>query len=175
MAPSPVDQLPLSVSVFQILLSLVDRDLHGYALIRDIEQRTDGEVRLTASTLYGAVARMLDASLIEERDPEPDQSGGATTAHANRPRLLRREAERLERGCGRATNASWRGLRGNTVTRLRGGFEQRHGCPIPRSIRRDSPTRRPHSPTMRAAREDGGARRCTPSASLPRLRGCRSA
>ena len=57
--PPPVDQLPLSVPVFQILLSLVDRDLHGYALIKDIEQRTDGEVKVTASTLYGALARGL--------------------------------------------------------------------------------------------------------------------
>ena len=98
MAPSPVDQLPLSVPVFQILLSLVDRDLHGYALIRDIDQRTGGEIRLTASTLYGAVARMLDASLIEERDPEPDQERRRSYRLTRAGRaLLRREAERLER------------------------------------------------------------------------------
>jgi DNA-binding PadR family transcriptional regulator len=96
--PPPVDQLPLSVPVFQILLSLVDQDLHGYALIRDIEQRTHGEVRLTASTLYGAVARMLDASLIEERDPEPGQERRRNYRITRTGRvLLRREAERLER------------------------------------------------------------------------------
>ena len=98
MPPSSVDQLPLTVPVFQILLSLVDQDLHGYALIRDVEQRTGGEVRLTASTLYGAVARMLEASLIEERDAEPGQERRRNYRITRTGRaLVRREAERLER------------------------------------------------------------------------------
>jgi DNA-binding PadR family transcriptional regulator len=98
MPPPPVDQLPLTVPVFHILLSLVDDDLHGYALIREIERRTEGEVRLTASTLYGAVARMLDASLIEEREPEPGQERRRSYRITRAGRaLLRREAERLDR------------------------------------------------------------------------------
>jgi DNA-binding PadR family transcriptional regulator len=98
MATSPVDQVPLTVPVFHILLSLLDEDLHGYALIRDIEQRTGGEVRLTASTLYGAIARMLDASLIEELDREPglERRRRYRITRAGRS-LIRREAERLER------------------------------------------------------------------------------
>ena len=98
MAMSPVNEPPLTVPVFHILLSLVDQDLHGYALIRDIDQRTDGEVRLTASTLYGAIARMLDASLIEELEPEPglERRRRYRITRAGR-RLIRREAERLER------------------------------------------------------------------------------
>ena len=51
----PSAQLPLTVPVFQILVSLADRDLHGYAIIQDVAARTDGEVRLTASTLYAAI------------------------------------------------------------------------------------------------------------------------
>jgi hypothetical protein len=62
----PQHLLPLSVPVFQILLSLADRHLHGYAIIQDIRQRTDGEVVLTASTLYAAIKRMLDGGLIVE-------------------------------------------------------------------------------------------------------------
>ena len=67
---------PLSTQVFQILLSLVDHDLHGYAIIQDIVERTDNEVRLTASTLYAAVKRLLDQGLIDEvrsrsRDDDP--------------------------------------------------------------------------------------------------------
>lgn len=58
--------LPLSVPVFQILLSLSDQDLHGYAIIQDIRTRTSGDVSLTASTLYAAIKRLLDAGLIEE-------------------------------------------------------------------------------------------------------------
>jgi len=66
MPPTPVDQLPLTVPVFQILLSLTDGPMHGYAMIRDIDTRTAGGVAMTASTLYGALARLLEAGLIEE-------------------------------------------------------------------------------------------------------------
>ena len=51
MPPTPVDQLPLTVPVFQILLSLVDQPMHGYAIIGDIEDRTGGTVPMTASPL----------------------------------------------------------------------------------------------------------------------------
>jgi DNA-binding PadR family transcriptional regulator len=64
----PQDHLPLTVPVFQILLSLADQDLHGYAIIQDIRQRTAGEVVLTASTLYAALKRLLDAGLVAEVD-----------------------------------------------------------------------------------------------------------
>jgi DNA-binding PadR family transcriptional regulator len=57
---------PLTTPVFQILLSLLDEDLHGYAIIQDVAARTGGDVRLTASTLYAAVKRLVDAGWIEE-------------------------------------------------------------------------------------------------------------
>jgi DNA-binding PadR family transcriptional regulator len=62
---------PLSVPVFQTLVSLSDRQLHGYAILRDIKRRTDGQVSLTASTLYSAVNRLLDAGWIRESDERP--------------------------------------------------------------------------------------------------------
>ena len=97
MPPPPVNQLPLTVPVFQVLLSLVDQDLHGYALIRDIEARTEGEVRLTASTLYGALGRMLDARLIEEQPaPEDERRRRYRITRAGRA-LLTDEAARLDR------------------------------------------------------------------------------
>src|SRR2546423_12189403 len=61
----------LSTQVFHILLSLVDEDLHGYAIIQDVAARTDGEVRLTASTLYAAMKRLLESGWIEERTTRP--------------------------------------------------------------------------------------------------------
>jgi DNA-binding PadR family transcriptional regulator len=68
---------PLSPQAFQILLSLLDRDLHGYAIILDVEARTAGEISLTASTLYAAIQRMVAAGLIREvhlpREQEPDE------------------------------------------------------------------------------------------------------
>jgi DNA-binding PadR family transcriptional regulator len=98
MPPTPVDELPLTVPVFQILLSLVDGPLHGYAIIRDVTDRTDGDVTLTASTLYGAVARMLDGGIIEERSPTEGQERRRTYAIARRGRaLLADEAHRLAR------------------------------------------------------------------------------
>ena len=98
MPPSPVDQLPLTVPVFQILLSLVDQPLHGYAIIADVEARTGGEIRLTASTLYGAVARMLDGHLIEELEPAPGFERRRQYRITRRGRtLLADEARRLAR------------------------------------------------------------------------------
>jgi DNA-binding PadR family transcriptional regulator len=70
--PRAGGHLPLSAPVFQILLSLADRDLHGYAIIQDIRHRTADEVRLTASTLYAAIKRLLAGGLIEELDERPD-------------------------------------------------------------------------------------------------------
>jgi DNA-binding PadR family transcriptional regulator len=56
----------MSPQVFQILLALVDGPLHGYAIIQDVASRTNGEIKLTASTLYDALARLVDLAWIEE-------------------------------------------------------------------------------------------------------------
>lgn len=64
-------RLSISPPVFHILLSLADEDLHGYAIIQDVAARTDGEVRLTASTLYAAIRRLLEAGWIEEPARRP--------------------------------------------------------------------------------------------------------
>ena len=65
----------VSPQVFQILLSLLDGAMHGYALIQDIRKRTDGEIVLTASTLYAAVKRLLGSGWIEEVEPETPPVG----------------------------------------------------------------------------------------------------
>jgi DNA-binding PadR family transcriptional regulator len=101
-------QLPLGVPVFQILLALADRDLHGYAIIQEIARATGGDVRLTASTLYAAIKRMLDAGMIEEVDePRRPPKGGderrryyRMTAHGRE--IARLEAARLERSTAMA-------------------------------------------------------------------------
>lgn len=58
----------MSPQTFHILLSLADGPLHGYAIIQDVRTRTGDEIRLTASTLYDALARMVDLGFIEETD-----------------------------------------------------------------------------------------------------------
>ena len=65
-------KLPLSTPVFQVLLSLYESDRHGYAIIRDVEERTNGEVGLSTSTLYGAIQRMMRDGLVERSDERPD-------------------------------------------------------------------------------------------------------
>jgi DNA-binding PadR family transcriptional regulator len=59
--------LPLTPAVFHILLALADSDRHGYAIAREVADRTSGQVRLGPGTLYGTLGRMVDAGLIEER------------------------------------------------------------------------------------------------------------
>ena len=58
--------LPLPPATFHILLALVDQERHGYAIIQDVEARTDGELRMSAGTLYRSVARMVEQGLIAE-------------------------------------------------------------------------------------------------------------
>lgn len=57
---------PLPSSAFQILLSLVDQDLHGYGIMRQVAEQTDGRMRLGPGTLYGSIQTLLEAKLIDE-------------------------------------------------------------------------------------------------------------
>lgn len=59
--------MPLSTPVFEILLALADADRHGYAIMQEVEERTEGTVRLGPGTLYGAIKRLRASGLIEER------------------------------------------------------------------------------------------------------------
>lgn len=63
--------LPLRPVVFQVLLSLLDGDMHGYALVQDIASRTASRVELEPGNLYRHLKAMLDAGLIEESDRRP--------------------------------------------------------------------------------------------------------
>src|SRR5688500_6955811 len=63
--------LPLPPATFHILIALVREDRHGYAVILDIEQRTGGELRLSAGTLYRSIQRMLEQGLIRETRDRP--------------------------------------------------------------------------------------------------------
>jgi DNA-binding PadR family transcriptional regulator len=64
--------LPLHRDTFQILVALADRDRHGYSILRDVEARTGGKVRLSPSTLYASIRRLLESGLIEELAERPD-------------------------------------------------------------------------------------------------------
>lgn len=80
MAPASFSDA-LSPQVFQILLSLSESPRHGYAMIQDIRERTADEVRLTASTLYDALARLVDRGWIENADaPSGEARRGSPAA-----------------------------------------------------------------------------------------------
>lgn len=69
--PDPAEHLPLTPAVFHVLLALADGDKHGYAIMKEVERRTDGKVRLSAGTLYGIVARLLNEGMISETERRP--------------------------------------------------------------------------------------------------------
>jgi len=94
----PHEHLPLSAQVFQILLSLSDQDLHGYAIIQDIRERTAHEIELTASTLYAAIKRLLEAHLIEELETRPSAEEDDPRRRYYRITPLGLEVARLETG-----------------------------------------------------------------------------
>ncbi len=112
--PIPESHLPLSVPVHQILLSLAGRDQHGYSIIQDIRMQPGGDVKLPASTLYGALSRMLEDQLIGEvKDPKPEPEDwdarrryyrlteyGCAVARAEARRLARTVDRARERGLG---------------------------------------------------------------------------
>src|SRR5262245_12661363 len=60
--------LPLTPIAFEILLALFEEDLHGYAVLQQVEQRVGASLPLRTGTLYRALARLLDTKLIEEID-----------------------------------------------------------------------------------------------------------
>jgi len=69
---SPDDLIPLSPSIFHLLLSLGEGERHGYALKREIARRTGGKLTLGPGMLYGSINKMLELGLIEESDDRPD-------------------------------------------------------------------------------------------------------
>ncbi len=93
--------LPLTPAAFQILLALVDRERHGYAIMREVAERTDGAVRLGPGTLYGSLKRLLERGLIEEGGERADPETGDERRRYYRITefgllVARAEARRLE-------------------------------------------------------------------------------
>jgi DNA-binding PadR family transcriptional regulator len=70
-----MDVLPLTEPVLLILLSLAGQPRHGYSILKDVEQMSDGRVTLSTGTLYGALRRLLEDGWIERFD-EGDSSRG---------------------------------------------------------------------------------------------------
>ena len=93
--------LPLPSATFHILIALADREMHGYAVIQDIAERTGGTLRLSAGTLYRSIHRMLEQGLLLETDerPDPDLDDERRRYYAITPlglAVARAEARRLD-------------------------------------------------------------------------------
>jgi DNA-binding PadR family transcriptional regulator len=91
---------PLPSAAFQILLSLAGDDLHGYGIMRQVEEQTDGRMRLGPGTLYSSIQTLLEAKLIEEIDQREDTGLGHERRRYYRltsagRKLARAEADRL--------------------------------------------------------------------------------
>jgi DNA-binding PadR family transcriptional regulator len=63
---------PLPSAAFQIMLALAEGDLHGYAIMRQVEGQTEGRLRLGPGTLYGSIQALIEGKLIEEVDRPED-------------------------------------------------------------------------------------------------------
>jgi DNA-binding PadR family transcriptional regulator len=95
--PDAADGKPLSEPVFLILTSLADRPRHGYALMQDILHISNERVLLSTGTLYGAIRRLLEDSLIErfqQEDKSRDKQAYKLTIEGRR--LLQLEVERMK-------------------------------------------------------------------------------
>jgi DNA-binding HxlR family transcriptional regulator len=101
-----METLPLTEPVMLILLSLVaprdnmtlhdaDQPRHGYSILKDIEQMSDGRVVLSTGTLYGALRRLLDDEWIERMEEEESSRGRQAY------RLTRRGRSHLQLEVGR--------------------------------------------------------------------------
>ncbi len=68
MPTDPAAQLPLTPVVLHMLLALAGerQGKHGYALAKEVEEVSDGQIRMGPGTLYGSIQRMIDAGLIDE-------------------------------------------------------------------------------------------------------------
>ncbi|KAA3644257.1 MAG: PadR family transcriptional regulator [Chloroflexi bacterium] len=100
MMKTPEDLLPLTPAVFNILLALADGEKHGYGIMLEVEENTNGQMQMGPGTLYGSIKRMLKAGLVEETDERPDpelddQRRRYYRATGMGQRVLRLEAERL--------------------------------------------------------------------------------
>lgn len=69
--PDPNEYLPLKADAFHVLLALLAGERHGYAIMRDVAERTNRRVELQAGALYRLLARMLEDGLIIESQRRP--------------------------------------------------------------------------------------------------------
>jgi DNA-binding PadR family transcriptional regulator len=92
--------LPLTEATFFIMLSLSSGPMHGYAIMKEVQASSNGRIRLSTGTLYGALKRLLAEKwimrAIESETEGSDRGRKAYTLTDLGRRLLRAEIKRLE-------------------------------------------------------------------------------
>jgi DNA-binding PadR family transcriptional regulator len=87
--------------MFHVLLALAGDDLHGYAILKEVELRTAGEVKLSTGTLYGIIKRLLNEGFIVELRHRPAENDDERRRYYRlSPKgreIAATEAERLEK------------------------------------------------------------------------------
>ena len=98
--PRSVDHLlPLKPKVLHILLALADGPRHGYSIMQEVAARTDGQVRVWPSAMYGTLRELEALEWIEESDKRPSDDDERRRYVALTPlgkRVLSGEVRRLE-------------------------------------------------------------------------------
>ena len=81
--------LPLTEATFYIVLSLAPGRMHGYAIMKEVQALSDGRVKLSTGTLYGALKRLLENRWIRRVDDTgatPTERGNGGSNGPGRPR-----------------------------------------------------------------------------------------
>lgn len=87
--------LPLSETMHYILLALRE-PLHGYAMMQKIEEMSEGNVRIAAGTMYGAIENLLKYDWIAPVDTVESRRKVYQTTPAGLE-ILAAEQQRLQR------------------------------------------------------------------------------
>ena len=103
----PESLLPLTPGMFQVLIALADGEKHGYAVIKEVARRTDGQIVLSAATLYTIIRRFVQEGVIQESAERPDPALDDERRRYYRltefgRRVARAEAARMETALGMA-------------------------------------------------------------------------
>jgi DNA-binding PadR family transcriptional regulator len=91
----PGEVLPLTPAMFHVLLSLADGEKHGYAILKEVGQRTGSAVSLSTGTLYGIIKRLLADGMIRESVAGSDHRRTAYRLTAFGRKVALAEAARL--------------------------------------------------------------------------------
>ena len=91
------ESIPITEPVLLILLSLAEQPRHGYSILKDVEEMSEGRVRLSTGTLYGALRRLLDDAWIVRHSADDNSRGRQDYRLTARGRkLLQQEISRLK-------------------------------------------------------------------------------